>query len=57
MKAAYLRRIAQRCRRLLSAAIKPAAREQLRMWMSELNKTADRLEARRRRRTAAPDRC
>ena len=47
-KVIYLRRMADRCRLLLSITIKPRAREQLWLWARELDMTVSRLEARRK---------
>jgi hypothetical protein len=43
---AYFRRNADRCRLLVSIAIHPTVREQLRLWARELDAIADETEAR-----------
>jgi hypothetical protein len=49
--AVYFRRNAERCRMLVSIAINPTVREQLRLWARELDAIADELEGR----SAAPE--
>jgi hypothetical protein len=45
LDATYFRRNADRCRLLVSIAIHPMVREQLRLWARELDVIADELEA------------
>jgi hypothetical protein len=54
--ASYFRQKAQRCRDILRTAISPEVREQLRMWVAELESQAKRLARSRRHPIRRPSR-
>jgi len=54
--ASYFRQKAQRCRDILRTAISPEVREQLRMWVVELEAQAKGLARSRRRPVRRPSR-
>jgi hypothetical protein len=52
MDARYYRQKADHCCRLIETTVSPEIREQLRLWQTEFDDLAARIEGRRRRRVA-----